>query len=766
MRRGFAISLRRSASPRRRIGMDAASALLALACAVVGCRGLPSAAPDSEPGARQEAPPMPASGNGPADSARSPARVDGLIRPLEPTLAGPLVRQIGRGATVGAGPGSAVSGAAGDVSLNFIDTDIREITRVILSDTLKLDYIIDPGIQGTATIQTPRPLRREELLPTLQGILAENGAAMVYSNGVFRIMAAANPAALAPLVDPNAVASGSQVVPLRYASAQQLAAMLAPYVGEGGKVVADPTRNVLVIAGSPSARASLIGLIRVFDVDYLAGQSYALFPVQSGEPEKVAKDLTNALQLEGEGALANTLRIVPVDHANAIMVIAQQPAYLDRASRLIAQLDAVAQNAGRNLHVIYLKNILASDVQPALQKAFNPPRGAAAAEENAPGELPPTAEAAQATAPPPASGAGAGAGPTVVTGMAMGSTPAVPTASSASVAAPTQAAPSSSASASPPAVAAAPGAAQIIADRSCNCLIVVATETEFGKIEAAVRKLDVLPTQVLIEATIAEVTLNKALQYGTQFFFNNHAESATLSNVQSLSPLTIGPGDAVSNAALFPGTLAPNFPGLAIARTVGSAQFALQALQSVTDVHVISSPTILVLDNEEAQLQVGQMVPILTQSATSVSTAGAPIVNSVSYQESGIILLVTPRVNSDALVTLNIDQEVSTPIATSSSTINSPTFDERKIKSRVVVQDGETIGLAGLISDTKTAGDSGIPVLKDIPVLGALFSTKTNQDQRQELIVLITPHIIHDQREARGMTEELRRKLAPSRMVP
>jgi general secretion pathway protein D len=764
MRRGFAISLRRSASPRRRIGIDTASALLALACAVAGCRGLSPAAPDNEPAARQEAAPVRVSGDGSAEPARSSTRVDGLIRPLEPAPAGPLVRQIGRGTTVGAGPRSAESGGAGDVSLNFIDTDIREITRVILGDTLKLDYIIDPGIQGTATIQTPRPLRREELLPTLQGILAENGAAMVYSDGVFRIMAAANPAALAPLVDPNAVASGSQVVPLRYASAQQLAAMLAPYVGEGGKVVADPTRNVLVIAGSPSARASLIDLIRIFDVDYLAGQSYALFPVQSGEPEKVAKDLTSALQLEGEGALANTLRIVPVDHANAIMVIAQQPAYLDRASRLIAQLDAVAQSAGRNLHVIFLKNILANDVQPALQKAFNPPRGGGGAEENAPGELPPTAEAAQATTPPPAA-AGAGSPPPAL-GMAMGATPAVPTASSASPAATPQAASSPSSNASPPAVAAAPGAAQIIADRSCNCLLVVSTEIEFGKIEAAVRKLDVLPTQVLIEATIAEVTLNKALQYGTQFFFNNHAESATLSGVQSISPLTIGPGAAVTNAALFPGTLAPNFPGFAIARTVGSAQFALQALQSVTDVRVISSPTVLVLDNEEAQLQVGQMVPILTQSATSVATAGAPIVNSVSYQESGIILLVRPRVKSDALVTLNIDQEVSTPIATSSSTINSPTFDERKIKSRVVVQDGETIGLAGLISDTRTTGDSGIPVLKDIPVLGALFSTKSDQGQRQELIVLITPHIIHDQREARGLTEELRRKLAPSRMVP
>lgn len=690
------------------------------------------------------------------------ARIDGLIAPATTTGPGAVIQR-GTGTTVATRGAPVEIGPSGDVSLNFVDVDIREIARVILADTLKLDYVIDPGIQGTATIQTPRPLRREELLPTLQSVLAQNGAAMVYQNGIFRIMAAANPASLSPLADPAAAASGSQVVPLRYASAKQLAAMLAPYVGEGGKIVPDPSRNVLVVSGSPQTRASLIDLVRIFDVDYLAGQSYALFPVRSGDPEQVAKDLTAALQLEGDAALANTLRIVPIDHANAIMAITQQPAYLDRVSRLIAQVDAVAQKTGRNLHVIYLRNILVLDVQPVLQRAFNPPRpGSETTAKSAPGGLPPTAVAAQVSSPTTTQPAAAPAAAAATTmGISTGSTPTAPGAASTTTSTSTTATEPSTASAAPAPVAAAPGAPQILPDKKCNCLIVVSTEDEFAKIEAAVRKLDVLPTQVLIEATIAEVTLNKALQYGTQFFFNNQSASATLSNAQSLLPTTIVPGVTPTNASLFPGVLAPSFPGFAISRTVGSVQYTLQALQSVTDVHVISSPSLLVLDNEEAQLQVGQMVPILTQSATSVATAGAPVVNSVSYQETGIILLVAPRVNSDALVTLNLDQEVSTPITTSSSTINSPTFDERKIKSRVVVADGETIALAGLISDTKTVGNSGIPLLKDIPVLGPLFSTKSNSDQRTELIVLITPHIVHDQREARGLTEELRQKLAP-----
>lgn len=176
---------------------------------------------------------------------------------------------------------------------------------------------------------------------------------------------------------------------------------------------------------------------------------------------------------------------------------------------------------------------------------------------------------------------------------------------------------------------------------------------------------------------------------------------------------------------------------------------------------MISAPKILILNQQQASIQVGSLVPIITQSATAVGTAGAPVVNSVAYQPTGIILNVTPQIGTGGMVSLDIDQEVSDVVATTSSTINSPTFTEQRFKSEVVVQDGETIGLAGLISDNKSVGNSGIPFLREIPVLGALFSTQNNTDVRTELLVLITPQVVHDDREARGITEELKRKLAP-----
>ena len=684
---------------------------------------------------------------------------------------GPLVMQQGQTSVIGRSQIQQQGSQAGDITLNYVDTDIREVVRVILGDILKVNYSIDPGFQGMTTIHTARPLKRDELLPTLQSLLAQAGGTMTYQNGIFRIGPAGNDSAIPPVVEGTSITAGSQIVALRYASAKQLATMLDPYVGDSAKMVADPARNVLIVTGSATARESLISLVKVFDVDYLAGQSYALFPVKSGDPAKVATDLQAALQVDSDGPLSGTLKIVPVDEANAIMVIAQQPSYLDRAARLIAQLDQVQQSAGRNLHVYYLKNAQATDIQPVLQRAVNPPNGGGGGGEIGPGSLPPTAEPAQVTASTAGGQAATGtvsptAGATGGYAMnaAAGGTQAAAPAGGAQPAASTSQAGGSSSAASQQVAGGAAKGPQIIADAKNNALIVVATESEYAIIEAALRKLDIMPLQVLIEATVAEVTLNDELQYGTQFFLNNRRNSATLTNAQSVVPTVIDPTSttSITNSALFNGLLAPSFPGLAVARTAGSIQYALEALKTVTNVQVLSAPELLVLDNQQARLQVGDLVPIITQSATSVITSGAPIVNNVQYQETGVILTVTPRVNSGGLVTLDIDQEVSNVVPTTSSSINSPTFQQRKIESKVVIQDGDTISLAGLISDKKTEANNGIPGLQDIPILGSLFSTKDHATARTELLILITPRVVYDQGDARALTDELRRKLAPS----
>ena len=298
---------------------------------------------------------------------------------------------------------------------------------------------------------------------------------------------------------------------------------------------------------------------------------------------------------------------------------------------------------------------------------------------------------------------------------------------------------------------------RIIPDRQNNGLLVYATQQEADTVEAMLHKIDIVPLQVRIDATIAEVDLNDQLQYGTQFFF----KSGGINGILNTATAALGnPATTVLNTA---------FPGFILGgHGEGGAPIAISALQAVTTVNVLSSPEIMVLDNHPARLQVGDLVPYLSQTSQSTITSGAPVVNSINYQPTGVIMEVTPRVNSGGLVTMDISQEVSDVdnTATTTNGINSPTFLERSVTSRVVVQDGQTIGLAGLIRDNASTGNQGIPWLKDIPLLGMLAGTQNNQRTRTELLVLITPHVLHDQRDLRSLSEDLREQLPGAAAVP
>jgi general secretion pathway protein D len=257
-------------------------------------------------------------------------------------------------------------------------------------------------------------------------------------------------------------------------------------------------------------------------------------------------------------------------------------------------------------------------------------------------------------------------------------------------------------------------------------------------VEEVIRKLDVVPLQVMIEATIAEVTLNDNLQYGLQFFVK--AGTSSFANGVGLTP-------------------APIFPGFNYVLATSGAQAILNALSEITDVNVVSAPQLLVVDHQTATLQVGDQVPVSTQQAQSLLTPNAPIVNSIQFKDTGVILQVTPSVNSSGLVTLQVAQEVSDVAKTTSSGIDSPTIQQRRILSTVAVQDNHTIALGGLIRDNVTTTKSGIPLLSDIPVAGALFRSTTKNKSRTELLVLLTPRVIRNSKEARDATDELRNRL-------
>jgi len=262
-------------------------------------------------------------------------------------------------------------------------------------------------------------------------------------------------------------------------------------------------------------------------------------------------------------------------------------------------------------------------------------------------------------------------------------------------------------------------------------------------------QLDVYPVEVKIDATIAEVDLNSALQYGTQFFFKSGGINEVLS-------------EGTTNA------LTTNFPGFVLSgHNSDAAPLAISLLQSVTKVNVLASPELMVMDGQTASLQAGDLVPYLSQTSQSTLAAGSPVINSIEYRETGVILQIKPRVGSNGMVMLDVSQEVSgVESEVSTQGIESPTFSERAVTSRIAVLDGDTVGLAGLISDSDSHGNQGIPYLKNIPLLGDLFGSQDNQRTRKELLVLITPHVIRNQSSAADLTADMLRELPNAADVP
>ncbi len=696
-------------------------------------------------------------------------RVNGVVTPPRGPLQPPEVALGGSPSAKGAG--GAKPGEDGDVMLNFADTDIKEVIRQILGDILHVNYVVDPAVAGTVTLETHQPVPKAQLMGTLETLLNQNGATLTQNGNIYRVI----PSAVA-LTEPamaGDVTFGSEVAALHYTSAKDLARVLQPFVGDSARLIADPNRNALLVSGEPNARAAIVNMIRAFDIDILANQSYALFPVTSDDPGKVATEMQKAMQTEGEGALAGVVKIIPMERVNAVLVVSSQRRFVEDARRLFQLVDKARRSTARTWHVYYVQNGDSGDLANMLQRAFNPKEAqqekASGAGSTAPGrsqaKISDNSQSGFGNSNNQGGGIGGtpggGMGTTPGGGLGGGTSPGgtpsgssdnqggggsggendlpMPVEETDSLSAPTEE---------------NTNTIRIIPNHKNNAILYFATAEEATTIEGMMHKIDIVPLQVRIDATIAEVTLNDNLKYGTQFAFQNQGLSGILTEHAT---------GAVSAAT---GAPTGDFPGFVLSKGTSAVRATISALQSLTNVRILSSPQLLVLDNQMARLQVGDNVPYLTQSAQSTITNTADIINSVSYQETGVILQVVPKVNSGGLVTLDISQEVSDVAKTATSGIDSPTFSERKVRSHVVVQDGQTVGLAGLISDNVSRSNAGIPYLKDIPVLGSLFGTQDNTRQRTELLILITPHVLQDQRDARSLTQDMREKLHNAGLVP
>jgi len=621
--------------------------------------------------------------------------------------------------------------AKGDITLNFVNADVKDVAKAVLGDYLKLNYQISATVQGTVTIQTSQPLTRDQVIPALDRALRLNAMALVNNDGVYDVVPIAEAQHDTGAIHAtgtaaaNAMEYGSEAVPLHYVSAVQMQKLLEPLAPAQGIVHVDASRNLLIIEGTADERKTLRDDIALFDADWLSGMSFAIYTPTYMDAAELARELDQILG-STDSPIAGLVKLMPIDRLNAVLAISPQKKYLEKLRFWVDRLDRPGQGTDRHIFVYHVQNGRASDLASTLAKALFGNASAGAE----PGAVHTTTESVTMPTTPPLGGGGLGSSPTPS---------ASTTTSSSAIAAPAE---QFSASGN---LKTAEGSASvnITADEVNNALVIYATPREYATVEAALHQLDTQPVQVFLEAAIAEVTLNNDLQYGLQYFYQPNSQNQfVLSNGTGL-PLTAA------------------FPGFSYMFSHGSnIQVVLNALANETHVQVISAPKILVLNNQTATLQVGDQVPIETAQAVSTIDSTAPIVNSIEYEDTGVILKVTPRVNRGGVVMMDISQEVSgVNAASSASAIASPTIQQRKIDSSIAIQDGETVALGGLITDSKTLSGAGIPFLQDVPVLGNLFRTTTNNHDRTELIVLITPHVVDNVEKARAITNELRRKL-------
>ena len=613
------------------------------------------------------------------------------------------------------------------VTLNFADADIREVVRAVLGDLLQLNYIIEPEVAGRVTVQSSRPVPRSALLTTLESVLQLNGAALVPDGDVYKVVAldGASPPPVPLLLSPAGAARvpgyGIAAIPLRFVAAGEMAKIIEPFVAQGSILKVDPARNLLLVAGTVEEREALSETVEIFDVDWLAGTSFGLFPLKEATAETVAEELGILFGGTQDPAQQDLIRFVPVERLNAILVISLQPQYLKEAQNWIAQLDRSTDAAAQRVFVYFVENQRASELAEVLGQVFGAETQTVGQPTLAPGLSPVAIESPEL-------------GTEDVTEL--DSAPPLQTFDAGSL-------PQGEGI-----VIRGESEIRIIAVDSSNSLVILATPRDYRLVEDAIKRLDVLPLQVLIEATILEVTLNDDLRFGVQWFFDSGDSEFTLSEFAD-------------------GTIGSLFPGFSyVFQSTSDVRLVVNALSEITDVNVVSSPQLMVLDNQSAELQVGDEVPVATQQAVSVTDADAPIVNSIEFRDTGVILRVTPRVNSGGLVVMDIEQEVSSVVQTTTSGIDSPTIRQRRLTSTVAIQSGETVTLGGLIRDETNRTSSGIPLLSDIPVLGFMFGSRADDRDRTELLVLITPRVVRNQREARDVTNELRQRMQAIEPLP
>lgn len=584
----------------------------------------------------------------------------------------------------------------------FRDADIAQVAEEILGNALGVPYTVDPGVTGKVSFRIDRRLTRAQLLEAFEAALAVNEVALLRQGDSLVLTPRDKARSSASLRDPGAVSSGRRggydvvAAPLSFSTPTEVAKALEAMTGTKAVLYANDKLGLIVLGGSGSELQALLETIKILDRNVFDGARIRWFDLRQAAAGTVAADLAKILATAGVQGVS----VSPLSRLNGLIVSARTETAMNEVAGWITRLDTPSRDLSTQLYVYRPRSASAASLARTLQQVLS------TGDDRGGGVNGRQSDASQADTG--AAGKDGGA------------------------------ARSNGGEAESLGEQKLEDGVRIGVDRDSNTLIIRAPAARWMSLQQTLAEIDRPPAQVMIEASIIEVSLTNDFRFGVDW-------SAVGDN-----------GNLTGNSVYTDnGVIGPKFPGFSITYLGSSIDAAINALGSRTTIDVVSAPKLITLDNHKARLQIGDQVPIVTQTATDTTTSSPAIVNTVEYRDTGVILEVTPRISGDDKVVVDIAQEVSGVAKTVTSGIDSPTIQQRKLSSTLVLQDGAVVALGGLISHRRTDSDSGVPGLKDVKFLGNLFKSKTKEAARTELVVLLTVKILRDPGASSQMTRDL-----------
>lgn len=598
----------------------------------------------------------------------------------------------------------------------FKDADIAQVAQEILGNSLNVAYRVEPGVTGKMTFTIEQRLTRAQLLAAFETALAQYDVVMT-RDGDTVVLQSRKTAAVGGQITTDAsrpAGVGYQVraVPVNYGSASEIAKVLTTVSGTDLVLFSSDKLNLIILGGRAEELDNALTTIALFDKSTLADARISFFTLNSASAADVAADLNDVLKASG----TSNVTIAPMKRLNGIFAFSQSKEALDQVGDFIRKLDVPSKDQATKVFVYHPRGASAQSLAATLSAV-------AGLTSNASEPSASTSISNPATVSSSAALAGTGRTGAALTGAATTGWP-----------------PSSSASGTGDGgfVSAASQDVHIVADKDTNSIIIDAPDAVIVHLQQVLQEIDREPAQIFIEASIVEVTLTKDLSYGIDW-----------SKIASHGDLTVS--NYTTSSTSF-SAIAPGFSATYIGKDISAA---LTALSSESKVKIVSAPKITTIENSDATLQVGDQVPIVTQSSQSTQSSTAAVINSVDYRDTGVMLKVTPRITSGNRILLDVDQEVSSVTKTVTSGIDSPTINQRKLASSLIIPEGEVVALGGLISSSDSNSNNGVPGLKNVRWLGNLFKGQSDSQQRTELVILLKAQILRGPSDYTALTANL-----------